>query len=90
VGAGRAKRITYTDPATRKTITLKNVKLPWHADKPLVALGAPFILLNLNAIAGRLMSPIGCDISVNGKTAVEQAPQATGFANCVKSYTPPE
>jgi hypothetical protein len=90
IGPGRAKQITYNDPTTSKTVTLKNVKLPWHVDKPLVALGSPFVLLNLSALSGQTMSAIGCTIAVDGQTVIEQAPQIGGFANCMKSYTPPK
>jgi len=90
IGPGHAKQIVYNDPTTSKTITLKNVKLPWHVDKPLVTVGAPFVMLNLTALSGQTMVAIGCDISVNGETVVEEAPQVTGFATCMKSYTPPK
>jgi hypothetical protein len=89
-GPGHAKQIAYNDPSTAKTITLKNVKLPWHVEKPLVTLGSPFVMLNLTAVSGRTMVAVGCEISVNGVTVVEQPPQITGFANCMKSYTPPK
>jgi hypothetical protein len=90
IGPGRAKEITYSDPTSQKSVTLKNVKLPWHVEKPLLALNAPFVLLNLSAISNKSMVPVGCSISVDGETVVQQAPQITGFANCMKSYTPPK
>jgi hypothetical protein len=88
IGQGRARQIIYNDPATAKSITLKNVKLPWHADKPVIANGQPFVLLNLAAISSGPMKPIGCAISVDGSTVVQQAPQITGSAFCMKNYTP--
>jgi|tagenome__1003787_1003787.scaffolds.fasta_scaffold20849789_1 hypothetical protein len=87
---GRAKQIVYNDPTSNKTITLKNVKLPWHVEKPLLALNAPFVLLNLTAVSGKPMIGVGCSISVDGEMVVQEAPQITGFANCMKSYTPPK
>jgi hypothetical protein len=90
VGQGRAKRITYIDPATQKSVTVKNVKLPWHVEKPLLARGAPFVMLNLDAYSAKSMVPIGCTISVDGEMVVQQPPQITGFAICMKSYTPPK
>jgi hypothetical protein len=90
IGPGRAKQITYNDPTTQKGVTLKNVKLPWHVEKPLVATGSPFVMFNLSAFSTRSMVAIGCNISVDGETVVQQAPQITGFANCMKTYTPPK
>lgn len=90
VGPGRAKEITYNDPTSQKSVTLKNVKLPWHAEKPLLALNAPFVMLNLSAVSSNAMVPIGCSISVDGETLVQQAPRITGFTNCMKTYTPPK
>jgi hypothetical protein len=89
VGPGRAKQIIYNDPTSDKTITLKNVKLPWHVEKPLLALNAPFVLLNLSAISGGPMAGVGCSISVDGETVIQQAPQI-GLATCMKNYTPPK
>jgi hypothetical protein len=90
LGSGRAKEISYNDLASNKTVKLKNVKLPWHAEKPLPALNAPFFMLTLTAFSGRSMVAIGCGISVDGQVVVQQAPQITGFATCMKTYTPPK
>jgi hypothetical protein len=89
IGAGRAKQILYNDPTTLAPITLKNVKLPWHVDKPMIATGQPMVMLSLSATSTAPMAPIGCNISVDGQTAVRQAPIIGGFANCMKSVTPP-
>jgi hypothetical protein len=90
LGSGRAKEITYNDPSTQKAVTLKNVKLPWHTEKPLLALNEPFVLLNLSAINSTPMAALGCGISVDGQTVVQEAPRIGGFASCMKSYTPPK
>jgi len=90
IGPGRAKQIVYSDPTSQKSVTLKNVKLPWHVEKPLVALGGPFVMLNLSAFSGRSMVSVGCNISVDGQTVVQQDPQITGLATCMKTFTPPK
>jgi hypothetical protein len=90
LGPGRAKQITYNDPTTSKTVTLKNVKLPWHVEKPLVTLGSPMVMFTLNAISSSPMAALGCGISVDGQTVVVQQPRIGGFASCLQSYTPPK
>lgn len=90
IGSGRARQIVYNDPASSKTVTLKNVKLPWHVDKPLVTLGSPMVMLNLTATTGTPMAAIGCSISVDGQTVVVEQPRIGGFTSCLKSYTPPK
>jgi hypothetical protein len=89
-GPGRAKQIVYNDPATSKTVTLKNVKLPWHVEKPLVTLGSPMVMFTLNATSNSPMAALGCSISVDGQTVVVQQPGIGAFASCVDSYTPPK
>jgi Mycobacterium membrane protein len=90
VGPGRAKQIIYNDPTTSKTVTLKNVKLPWHVERPLVTLGSPVVLFNLNAMSASPMAALGCSISVDGQTVVVQQPRIGAFASCIQSYTPPK
>jgi hypothetical protein len=89
-GKGRARQIVYYDPATSKSVTLTNVKLPWHVDRPVVTSGRPFVLMNLTATGSGPMSPIGCAVSVDGTTLVEQTPRIGGTAFCMKNYTPPK
>jgi hypothetical protein len=55
-----------------------------------LALNAPFLMLTLTAISSKPMMGVGCDISVDGETLVQQARQITGFTNCMKTYTPPK
>jgi hypothetical protein len=90
LGPGRAKQIIYNDPTTSKIVTLKNVKLPWHVEKPLVTLGSPIVNFTLSATSGSPMAALGCGISVDGQTVVVQQPRIGGFANCIQSYTPPK
>jgi hypothetical protein len=88
IGPGRAKQIIYTDPSTLKSVTLKNVKLPWHVDKPLVSMGQPSAMLTVNAFNGG-MATIGCSISVDGTTVVEQRP-SFGLTTCTGNYDFPK
>jgi hypothetical protein len=90
IGPGRARQIVYNDPTTAKTVTLKNVKLPWHIEKPLVSLGQPMVILTLTATSGSPMAAVGCSISVDGQTAIVEQPRIGGFTSCMKSYTPPK
>ena len=89
IGQGRARQISYNDPTTAKAITLKNVKLPWHADKSMVSLGQPFVMLNLSATSSAPMGMIGCNIEVDGQTVVRRAPMM-GFTSCMETYKPPK
>jgi hypothetical protein len=89
-GEGRAHQIVYNDPTTGKTTTLTNVKLPWHVEKPLVNTGQAQILLSLNAVSATPLKAIGCNISVDGRTVVQQQPEVGGFANCSKPYIFPK
>ncbi|WP_285567118.1 hypothetical protein [Actinoallomurus iriomotensis] len=89
-GAGRAKQIVFNDPTSGAVTTLKNVKLPWHVEKPLINYGQAQIMLNLTAVSGTPMAAIGCNISVDGKTVVQEDPKIGGFANCSQPFTPPK
>ncbi len=88
-GTGRAREIGYNDPTSAKSVTLKNVRLPWHTSRPLVNTGTTsFVLLNLTATAVGPMAAIGCSISVDGQPVIDEAPRIGGFTSCIKSYTP--
>ncbi|MDN3353406.1 hypothetical protein [Actinomadura sp. DC4] len=89
IGPGRARQIIYNDPSTQKSVTVKNVKLPWHVEKPLITLGQPTVMLTLNALDSSPMAAVGCNISVDGQTVVQESPQM-GLANCMGNYTPPK
>jgi hypothetical protein len=87
VGSGRARQIVYNDPTTAKTITLKNVRLPWHVDRPVVNTGQGQIIFNLNAVAGSPMGLVGCQISVEDQSVVQEPPRM-GMTSCIETYTP--
>jgi hypothetical protein len=87
VGGGRAHQIIYTDPTTLKSVTLKNVKLPWHLDTPLVDTGQGSTLFNLTAQSGVPTGMVGCSVSVGGATMVEEQPRM-GVVSCMETYTP--
>jgi hypothetical protein len=89
-GAGRAKQIVFNDPTSGEVTTLKNVKLPWHVEKPLINTGQAQIMLNLTAVSSTPMAAIGCNISVDGQTVVQEQPKIGGFANCSQPFTPPK
>jgi hypothetical protein len=89
-GAGRARQIVFNDPTSGETTTLKNVKLPWHTEKPLIYTGQAQVMLNLSATSSSPLAAIGCNISVDGETVVQEQPKVGGFANCMRSFTPPK
>jgi hypothetical protein len=88
-GSGKAKQINYNDPSTSRSVELKNVKLPWHVDKPLISLGQPSAILQVNAVSGNPMAPIACSVSVDGTTVVDQRP-SFGLATCMGNYNFPK
>jgi hypothetical protein len=84
-GSGRARSIIYYDPARGRTVTLKNVRLPWRLTAAL-ATTQPQVPLNLNAATADPTAVIGCRISVDGKQINEQAPRGA-ITFCNASYS---
>lgn len=87
-GAGRARTISYHDPSSSSSVNLKNVKLPWHVKVPVVWRGQQVPLtLNATATASTTLglAPIGCGISVSGRSLAEQ--RGAGFALCQGTYS---
>ncbi len=85
-GHGRVKSLTYFDPASGKSVDLKNVRLPWKVTRPLVNQGQPMIPLMVNSQSTSPMAPIGCTISAGGRSLADE--RNLGFALCQGTYTP--
>ena len=85
-GHGRARLLNYFDPSTGKSVQLKNVRLPWKMDKPLVNTGQTLIPLMVTAQSAAQMTPVGCTIAAAGKSLADE--HNIGFALCQSTYTP--
>jgi hypothetical protein len=84
-GQGRAKTVQYFDAAAGKSVTRRNVKLPWHVEVPFVPLEHGGTSFQLSAQSADPVAGIGCRISVGGKLLAEQT--GLGLALCVGNYS---
>ncbi|WP_033323710.1 MmpS family transport accessory protein [Actinomadura atramentaria] len=84
-GSGKASQIMYTDPAATKSVTVKNVKLPWSKELPFVPQAGAQMPFNLSAYTNGFMKPVGCRISVDGQELKRQ--DSTTTATCLAFYT---
>jgi hypothetical protein len=86
LGAGRALTINYSDPTSGKSITRKNVRLPWRLVLPMGDTGQSPTPLVLNAASTAPLAALGCRISADGRTVATQ-PRQGGLAFCNGTYT---
>ncbi|MFB4302659.1 hypothetical protein [Actinomadura sp. NTSP31] len=86
-GSGKvSSQVTYNDPVSTKTVTLRNVKLPWHKEFPMPDTGdRPTAALTVSGAGAAPTGVIGCEILVDGKSVDKKAPH--GFMNfCNTTY----
>jgi hypothetical protein len=87
LGAGRAATLNYTEPTGGKSITRKNVRLPWRVVLPMGETGQAGTTLVLNAASIAPGAALGCRILVDGHIVATQSPRG-GLAFCTGNYEP--
>lgn len=83
---GAALQIVYSDPVNSKSVTLKNVKLPWHKEFPMPDTGSrPTAALSISGAMGSPTGVLGCEVLVDGKPVQKKDPSA-GMTFCDAMY----
>ncbi|QKG24303.1 hypothetical protein ACTIVE_5946 [Actinomadura verrucosospora] len=81
-----AMQVVYNDPVSTKTVTLKNVKLPWHKEFPMPDTGnQPTAALSVSGAGATPTVLVGCEIFVDGKSVQKKAPDG-GLTFCDADY----
>ncbi|MWA05592.1 hypothetical protein F8568_035570 [Actinomadura sp. LD22] len=82
---GAALQLAYSDPVSGESVTLKNVKLPWHKEFPMPNTGSrPTAVLSITGAAAP-STAMGCEVLVDGKPVEKKAP-STGLVFCDAMY----
>ncbi|MBO2465085.1 DUF3558 family protein [Actinomadura violacea] len=86
-GSGpKAMQIVYSDPVSTKSVTLKNVKLPWHKEFPMPDAGnQPTAALSISGAGATPMVMVGCEVFVDGKSVQKKVPDG-GLVFCDADY----
>ncbi|KAB2360221.1 MmpS family transport accessory protein [Actinomadura montaniterrae] len=83
---GAAMQLVYSDPVNSKSVTLKNVKLPWHKEFPMPDTGdQPTAALSISGAAASPTAFLGCEVLVDGKPVQKKDP-SSGMVFCDAMY----